>query len=92
MEQRDVLDRHQRRRDGPAGRLFASLPWKRAEAIFNVVNTWTKTIGNHTLKWGVDLRRLRDDLLQTQTFSPRGQFKFDVNQTTIPGAKTGLRQ
>ena len=67
-----------------------SLPWKRAEAIFNVVNTWTKTIGNHTLKWGVDLRRLRDDLLQTQTFRPRGQFKFDVNQTTIHGAKTGF--
>ena len=63
-----------------------SLPWKRAEAIFNVVNTWTKTSGNHTIKWGVDLRRLRDDLLQTQTYSPRGRFEFDVAQTTTPGA------
>ncbi len=67
-----------------------SLPWKRAEAIFNMVNTWTKTVANHTIKWGVDLRRLRDDLLQTQTFSPRGRFEFDVAQTSTPGAKTGF--
>jgi hypothetical protein len=67
-----------------------SLPWKRAEAIFNVVNTWTKTRGNHTIKWGVDLRRLRDDLLQTQTYSPRGRFEFDVAQTSTPGNSTGF--
>jgi hypothetical protein len=67
-----------------------SLPWKRAEAIFSLVNTWTKMAGNHTIKWGIDLRRLRDDLLQTQTFSPRGRFEFDVKQTTIPGAKNGF--
>jgi hypothetical protein len=67
-----------------------SLPWRRAEANFNVVNTWTKTIGNHTIKWGADLRRLRDDLLQTQTFSPRGRFEFDVAQTSTPGAKNGF--
>jgi len=67
-----------------------SLPWVRAEANIDLVNTWTKILGNHTFKWGVDIRRLRDDLLQAQTFSPRGLYVFDVNQTTIPGAKTGF--
>jgi hypothetical protein len=34
----------------------------------------------------VDYRRLRDDLLQTQTINPRGQFNFDTAQTSLnPG-------
>src|SRR5215471_18013086 len=53
----------------------ASIPWHRAEANISVVNSWTKTLGNHTVKWGVDYRRLRDDLLQTQTVNPRGLFQ-----------------
>ena len=48
------------------------------EANISVVNTWTKTLGNHTIKWGVDYRRLRDDLLQTQTINPRGLFNFNT--------------
>ncbi|MGH9667871.1 MAG: TonB-dependent receptor domain-containing protein, partial [Bryobacteraceae bacterium] len=67
-----------------------SLPWIRAEANIDVVNTWTKILGNHTFKFGIDLRRLRDDLLQEQTFSPRGAFTFSEAQTSIPGAKTGF--
>jgi hypothetical protein len=74
----------------------ASVPWHRAEANIDVVNTWTKTKGNHTIKWGIDYRRLRDDLLQTQTVNPRGLFNFDTAQTSLnpgPGGtapKTGL--
>ena len=67
-----------------------SLPWKRAEANIDAVNSWTKILGNHTIKWGADFRRLRDDLLQTQQFSPRGEFMFDTAQTTIPGASKGF--
>jgi hypothetical protein len=52
----------------------ASVPWIRAESNIDMVNNWTKVRGNHTIKWGVDLRRVRDDLLQDQTFSPRGAF------------------
>jgi hypothetical protein len=64
----------------------ASLPWNRAEANISAVNSWTKTVGNHTIKWGVDYRRLRDDLLQTQTINPRGLFNFNANQTSLnPG-------
>lgn len=68
----------------------ASLPWHRAEANIDAVNHWTKTLGNHTLKWGADYRRLRDDLLQTQTVNPRGQYTFDTAQTSTPGAKTSI--
>ncbi len=74
----------------------SSIPWHRAEANISVVNSWTKTTGNHTIKWGVDYRRLRDDLLQTQTINPRGLFNFDTAQTSLnPGVggvapKTGL--
>lgn len=68
----------------------ASEPWHRAEANIDAVNTWTKTLGNHTIKWGADYRRLRDDLLQTQTINPRGLYEFGTAQTSIPGAKTGI--
>jgi hypothetical protein len=74
----------------------ASVPWHRAEANIDLVATFTKTLGNHTVKWGADFRRLRDDLLQTQTINPRGSFNFGTAQTSLnPGAggvqpKTGL--
>jgi hypothetical protein len=65
----------------------ASVPWRRAEVNGDAVNTWTKMKGNHTIKFGVDYRRIRDDLLQTQTVNPRGQYNFDVNQTSLnPGS------
>jgi hypothetical protein len=68
----------------------ASVPWIRAESNIDAVNTWTRIIGNHTIKWGVDVRRVRDDLLQDQTFSPRGAFTFNDLQTSTTGAKTNI--
>jgi hypothetical protein len=78
----------------------ASLPWDRAEANIDVVNSWTKIYKNHTIKWGVDMRRVRDDLLQDQTYSPRGIIYFGTNQTALytpasgttaaTGSSTGL--
>jgi hypothetical protein len=59
----------------------ASLPWDRAEANIDMVNSWTKIFKNHQIKFGVDLRRVRDDLLQDQTFGPRGLVQFHTNQT-----------
>ena len=67
-----------------------SLPWKRAEANIDVVNSWTKNLSNHTIKWGVDIRRIRDELLQMQTFSSRGLYRFSDGQTSTPGAKTSF--
>jgi hypothetical protein len=68
---------------GPMVGYSASIPWHRAEANIDLVNTWTKTTGNHTIKWGADFRRLRDDLLQTQTINPRGSFNFQPAQTSL---------
>ena len=61
----------------------ASLPWVRAETNIDFANTWTKILGNHTVKFGVDLRRVRDALLQEQTFSPRGLYTFNDGQTAL---------
>ncbi len=63
----------------------ASVPWVRAETNIDVANTFTKIIGNHTIKFGADLRRVRDDLLQDQTFSPRGVYTFAGGQTGLKG-------
>ena len=63
----------------------ASLPWTRAEANIDLVDNVTKTHGNHTFTIGFDMRRIRDDLLQTQTYSPRGVYTFGVAQTQCAG-------
>jgi hypothetical protein len=67
----------------------ASMPWDRAEANIDFANTWTRVAGNHTFKFGVDLRRIRDDLFATNNQSLRGSVNFAENQTSIPGGKTG---
>ena len=64
----------------------ASLPWIRTEANIDLVDNVTKTYGNHTLTLGFDMRRIRDDLLQTQTFSPRGVYAFGTAQTSCAGS------
>ena len=62
--------------DSPLVGYSPSEPWRRSQTNFEEANTWTKILGNHTIKWGVDLNRVRNDLLQTQTFDPRGRFNF----------------
>ncbi|MCZ2155792.1 MAG: TonB-dependent receptor [Bryobacterales bacterium] len=65
----------------------ASLPWNRAETSFAYVGNFTKIVSNHTIKWGADLRREREELLQTQDAGgPRGQYLFRNFQTSTPGA------
>jgi hypothetical protein len=68
----------------------ASVPWIRGEANIDFVNNWTKVIRNHTVKFGGDLRRVRDDLLQDQTFSPRGIFRFGDQQTSDSRGTTNV--
>jgi hypothetical protein len=68
----------------------ASLPWIRSETNIDGVNHWTKIIRNHTIKFGGDLRRVHDDLLQDQTFSARGAITFGENNTSEPGAQTNV--
>ena len=66
----------------------ASMPWDRSETNINLVSNWTKIHGNHTFKWGADVRRLRDDLVQAQTFGPRGVFRFGTGTTSNPNDKS----
>jgi hypothetical protein len=71
---------------GPLIGYSASLPWLRAESNIDFANNWTKILGNHTLKAGADIRRVRDDLLQGNNNAAAGQFYFDENSTSAPGA------
>lgn len=69
-----------------------STPWIRGETNIDAVNNWTKILGNHSLKVGFELRRVRDDLTQGQVFSPRGIFRYRDGQTGLnkKGSKTGF--
>src|SRR5438093_12491 len=62
-----------------------SLPWIRAETNVDLVSNWTRVFHNHTVKWGADIRDNKDDLLQTQTYSPRGRFYFRPGTTPLSG-------
>ena len=67
-----------------------SYPWVRGETNIDVVNNWTRILGNHSIKFGEEYRRVRDDLLQGQTFNPRGLFQYRDGQTALKGGpKTG---
>jgi hypothetical protein len=73
-----------------------SLPWLRAESNIDFANNWTNIRGNHTLKAGFDIRRVRDDLLQGNINAAAGEFYFNEKTTSIPvgaasfnGASTG---
>ncbi len=68
----------------------ASIPWNRGESNIDAANSWTDIFGNHSLKFGFEVRRVRDDLTQGQTYSPRGIFEYAEGQTGLnaPGQKT----
>jgi hypothetical protein len=63
----------------------ASLPWDRSERTWTMATTVTKLHGNHTVKFGGDLRHNRDFLLQVQdNGGPRGIFRFRGATTATP--------
>jgi len=68
----------------------SSYPWIRGETNIDLVNNWTKIAGNHSFKFGGEVRRVRDDLVQGQTYGPRGVFTYADGQTGLnaPGAIT----
>jgi hypothetical protein len=45
-------------------------------------------LGNHAVKFGADIRRVRDDLLQGNNNAAAGTFYFSENQTSAPGGNT----
>jgi hypothetical protein len=70
----------------------ASIPWVRAETSVVLSNNWTKILGNHSIKTGFEFRRIRDDLTQGQTYSPRGIYRYRDGETglNVKGNKTGF--
>lgn len=69
----------------PAMGTQVTRPVINVDNIFNVVNSWNKIVSRHTLKWGVDIRRLRVDRFQPQGlgFGPRGLFVFNSGTTAL---------
>jgi hypothetical protein len=65
-----------------------SLPWARSVTTFGFANSFSKTLTRHILRFGFEIRRERNDLLQTQTFNPRGLFQFEPGQTGDSGNTT----
>jgi hypothetical protein len=63
-------------------------PLKEREDQFQIVNNWTKIIGNHSIKFGADLRYARN--LRVPSDNNRaGQFGFGVGPTSSPAAQVG---
>ena len=54
------------------------------EDQFQVVNNWTKTLGNHSIKVGVDLRYARN-LRVPSDVDRTGLFSFNANATALNG-------
>ena len=59
----------------------ASVPWVRAEANIDLVNTWTKIIGNHTIKFGGDLKPRAGRPVAGPDFQPARRLYVCAGQT-----------
>jgi hypothetical protein len=70
---------------GPVLGFANSLPWDRGETTYVASGIITKIHGNHTFKFGEEIRKNRDFLLQIQdNGGVRGHFDFNGNRTAIP--------
>ncbi|MGC2400528.1 MAG: carboxypeptidase regulatory-like domain-containing protein [Acidobacteriaceae bacterium] len=61
----------------------SNCPWTRAGTLIQAVENMTKVTGNHTLEWGADYHRWRDDLLLVGY--PPGFFDFAAGTTALNG-------
>lgn len=58
-------------------------PWVRAESNIEVVDSWTKSLGNHSIQVGFQFHRVRDNLTQGHQFGPRGIYNYSDGQTSL---------
>ena len=70
--------------DRPMVGYSGALPWRRSQTNFSAVTVWTKIVSNHMIKFGAELRRERNDLLQTDD-DPRGEWRFNAGPTALKG-------
>ncbi len=69
---------------GPVLGFVNSLPWDRGEKTYIGAGILTKLWGNHSVKFGEEIRHNRDLLLQIQDQGGvRGQFSFNGGRTAI---------
>ena len=66
-------------------------PLAQKEDQFQVANNWTKTLGNHSVKFGADLRYARNLRVPSDT-NRTGQINFGTGPTSngLAGSDTGL--
>jgi len=65
-----------------------TLPFDITEKSFNIVNNWTWIAGNHTIRFGGDIRRLTLDKSQATSSNPRGLYTFTTGVTGITATST----
>ncbi len=63
----------------------SNLPWARAGDNIELMNNWTKMLGNHSLEWGLEYYRIRDDLQLVGSSSGGGVFNFSSGMTALNG-------
>ena len=70
---------------GPVLGFSNSVPWDRGETTYVGSGIITKTRGNHTIKFGEEINKNRDFLLQIQdNGGVRGHFDFNGSRTATP--------
>jgi outer membrane receptor protein involved in Fe transport len=65
-----------------------TIPFDITENSFNIVNNWTLIRGNHSIRFGTDIRRLKLDKYQAAGSNARGEYTFSTGVTGI-AATTG---
>ncbi len=63
----------------------SGIPFDITENSFNIVNNWTVIRGNHSIRFGADIRRLKLDKSQTVGSNSRGEFTFTTGVTGLGG-------
>ena len=65
-----------------------NFPTVRGETHIDAVNDWTWILGKHSIKFGFEFQRIREDLAANGSYPARGIFSFRDGQTSISGAST----
>jgi len=70
------------------GNQSCNCPLLQSEQVFQLVNNWTKTVGNHSIRFGTDLRYAKN-VRNASDYNRSGQFIFDAATTGNAGTSTG---
>lgn len=71
------------------GNQGCNCPLLESEQVFQLVNNWTKVLGDHSIRFGGDLRYAKN-VRDASDYNRTGQFTFDNSTTGLSGSSTGL--